>query len=209
MTKVTRFSCCHQHFVPKGLSAPAPRLYICIKSWKKNVENQTSKRLANDRNDKRFLLTSKFCPLGLSALICGYIHLLNHEKMCMESEVEEILLQQMTIVMRPSCWHKTFGPNGLSAPAQGLCLNFFSSITADFNIFSALRWAIQDQWSSGFSIPQELHQPNDFECFKNETLCQDQPNCCCIQMWKSVSECGNRILHAFSMKNNPDLSFNK
>ena len=29
-------------------------------------------------------------------------------------------------------------------------LNFFSSITADFNISSALRWAIQDQWSFGF-----------------------------------------------------------
>ena len=56
----------------------------------------------------------------------------------------------MTIVMRPSCWHKKFGPNGLSAPAQVLCLNFFSSITVDFNIPSALRWAIQDQWSSGF-----------------------------------------------------------
>ena len=63
-------------------------------------------------------------------------------------------LQQMTIVMRPSCWHKNFGPNGLSAPTQGLCLNFFSSITTDFNISSALRWAIQDQWSSGFSIFQ-------------------------------------------------------
>ena len=57
-------------------------------------------------------------------------------------------LQQMTIMMRPSCWHKNFGPNGLSAPAQGLCLNFFSSIAAEFNMSSALRWAIQDQWSS-------------------------------------------------------------
>ena len=56
----------------------------------------------------------------------------------------------MTIVMRPTCWHQNFGPNGLSAPAQGLCLNVFSSITADFNISSAIRWAIQDQWSSGF-----------------------------------------------------------
>ena len=56
----------------------------------------------------------------------------------------------MTIVMRPTCWHQNFGPNGLSAPAQGLCLNIFSSITADFNISSAIRWAIQDQWSSGF-----------------------------------------------------------
>ena len=52
--------------------------------------------------------------------------------------------------MRPSCWHQNFGPNGLSGPAQGLCLNLFSSITTDFNISSALRWAIQDQWSSGF-----------------------------------------------------------
>ena len=65
----------------------------------------------------------------------------------------------MTTVMRPSCWHKNFGPNGLSAPAQGLCLNFFSSITTDFNISSALRWAIQDQWSSGFTnfMPEYLH----------------------------------------------------
>ena len=55
----------------------------------------------------------------------------------------------MTIVMRPSCWHKNFGANGLPAPAQGLCLNFFPSVTTDFSISSALRWAIQDKWSSG------------------------------------------------------------
>ena len=36
-----------------------------------------------------------------------------------------------------------FGLNGLFAPARGLCLNFFSSITIDFNLSSALRWAIQ------------------------------------------------------------------
>ena len=30
-------------------------------------------------------------------------------------------------------------------------LNLFSSIITDFNISSALRWAIQDQWSSGMS----------------------------------------------------------
>ena len=29
-------------------------------------------------------------------------------------------------------------------------LNFFSSITSDFNISSAHRWVIQDQWASGF-----------------------------------------------------------
>ena len=57
----------------------------------------------------------------------------------------------MTIVMRPTCWHQNFGPNGLSAPPQGLCLDVFSSITADFNISSAIRWVIQDQWSSGLN----------------------------------------------------------
>ena len=51
------------------------------------------------------------CP----PLSCGYIHLLNHEKMSMKSEVE-----QMTKVMRPSCWHQNVGPNVLSAPAQEL-----------------------------------------------------------------------------------------
>ena len=36
-------------------------------------------------------------------------------------------------------------------------LNFFSSITTDFNISSALRWAIQDQWSSGLLLsPKQL-----------------------------------------------------
>ena len=53
------------------------------------------------------------------------------------------------MVTRPSCWHKMFGLNGLSAPTLGLCLNFFSSITTDFNIPSALRWVIQERWSSG------------------------------------------------------------
>ena len=33
-----------------------------------------------------------------------------------------------------------------------LCLNVFTSITADFNISSTIRWAIQDQWSSGLKV---------------------------------------------------------
>ena len=45
------------------------------------------------------------------------------------------------------------GPDHL----HSIFLNFFSSITADFNISSAIRWAIQDQWSSGFLIyPSEI-----------------------------------------------------
>ena len=36
--------------------------------------------------------------------------------------------------------------------SDSIFLNFLSSITADFNISSALRWAIQDQWSSGWIV---------------------------------------------------------
>ena len=39
---------------------------------------------------------------------------------------------------------------GRLPPTLRLCLNFFSSITADLNISSALRWAIQNHWSSCF-----------------------------------------------------------
>ena len=75
MTEVTRCSCWHQNFVPKGLSVPALGLYTCIKSWKKYIyiyiksdyKEFFFKLVANDRSDKRFLLTSKFCLLRLSA----------------------------------------------------------------------------------------------------------------------------------------------
>ena len=36
--------------------------------------------------------------------------------------------------------------------SDSIFVNFFSSLTADFNISSALRWALQDQWSSSFSV---------------------------------------------------------
>ena len=104
MTEVTRGSCWHQNFVPKELSAPSLGLYTCIKSWKKLYKIIQRvfffvfcfKLVANDLSDKRFLLTSKFYPLvpwGCLPLICGCTHLLNHEKMCMKSEVEEILFK--------------------------------------------------------------------------------------------------------------------
>ena len=54
------------------------------------------KPVANDQSDKRFLLTSKFCPRGCLPLTCGYIHLLNREKMFIKSEAEEILFKLAT-----------------------------------------------------------------------------------------------------------------
>ena len=40
-------------------------------------------------------MTSKFCPLGLSVPDL-WIHLLDHEKMCIKSEVKEILFKLIT-----------------------------------------------------------------------------------------------------------------
>ena len=65
----------------------------CIKSDFKEI---FFKLVANDRSDKRFLLTSKFVSWGYLPLTCSYIHLLNHEKMCIKSEVEEILFKLAT-----------------------------------------------------------------------------------------------------------------
>ena len=45
-------------------------LYTCIKLWKKCIKSDFKEIfffVTNDWSDKRFLLTSKFCPLGLSA----------------------------------------------------------------------------------------------------------------------------------------------
>ena len=44
------------------------------------------------------------------------------------------------------------GPNH----SDSIFLNFFSLITADFHLSLALRWAIQDQWSSGFNSEQKI-----------------------------------------------------
>ena len=105
MTEVTRGSCWHQNFVPKELSAPFLGIYTCIKSWKNCIKSYKEffffcfKLVANDLSDKRFLLTSKFYPLvpwSCLPLICGCTHLLNHEKMCIKSEVEEILFKLTT-----------------------------------------------------------------------------------------------------------------
>ena len=161
MTKVTRCSCWHQNFVPKGFSAPAQGLYTCtcIKILKKKCIKSDFKEIffkliANDRSDRRFLLTSKFCSLRLSALTCGYIHLLHHENICIKSEVEEILFkipindhsdEAFTLTSR-------FWPKWVDCPCPMAMFYYFSSITTDFNISSARRWAIQDQWSSGFNI---------------------------------------------------------
>ena len=51
----------------------------------------------DDRSDKKFLLTSKLCPLGaVCPLPWGYIHVLNHEKNCIKSDFKNISLKLAT-----------------------------------------------------------------------------------------------------------------
>ena len=57
------------------------------------------KLATDDRRDKKFLLTSKHCPLGggtCMVLPRGYIHVLNHEKKCIKSDFKGISLKLAT-----------------------------------------------------------------------------------------------------------------
>ena len=55
------------------------------------------KLATDDRNGKKFLLTSKLCPLGaVCPLPRGYIHVLNDEKNCIKSDFKEISLKLAT-----------------------------------------------------------------------------------------------------------------
>ena len=73
--------------------------------WKKGKTSDFSetvvvydlKRATDDRSDKKFLLTSKLCPLGaVCPLPWGYIYVLNHENNCIKSDFKEISLKLAT-----------------------------------------------------------------------------------------------------------------
>ena len=72
-----------------------------------------------------FCSHQNFVPWDFLPLTCGYmyIHLLNHGKMYIKSEVEEILFKLETNDHSEEAFllTKTFGPNGLSAPTRSLC----------------------------------------------------------------------------------------
>ena len=58
-------------FCPQGVVSPCPgALYMCKimkKMYKIRLRKDFLKLVANDQSEKRFLLASKFCSLGLSA----------------------------------------------------------------------------------------------------------------------------------------------
>ena len=52
------------------------------------------KLATDDLSDKKFLFTSKLCPLGaICTLPQGYIDVLNQEKNCIKSDFKEISLK--------------------------------------------------------------------------------------------------------------------
>ena len=55
------------------------------------------KLATDDGSDKKFLLTSKLCPLGaVCPLPRGYVHVLNHDKNCTKLYFKEISLKIAT-----------------------------------------------------------------------------------------------------------------
>ena len=71
-----------------------------VKQWNfsETIVVYDLKIATDDRSDKKFLLTSKLCPLGaVCPLPWGYIHVLNHEKKkCIKSDFKEISLKIAT-----------------------------------------------------------------------------------------------------------------
>ena len=66
-----------------------------VKQWifSETIVVYDLKLATDDRSDKKFLLTSKLCPLGaVCHLPWGYIHVLKHVKICIKSDFKEIFL---------------------------------------------------------------------------------------------------------------------
>ena len=117
MGEVIRPFCWHQTFAPWGLSAPAPGLYTCIKSWKK---------LYKIRLQRDFFATCKKWPKWQGVPVdikissqevvspCpGAIYMYKiMKKNCIKSDFKEIFLKlvENDRVTRGFWWHKNFVP---------------------------------------------------------------------------------------------------
>ena len=106
-----------------------PRGYIHVlnhekKMYKIRLQRHFFKLATNEWSDKTFLLTSKLCPLGLSAPAPGLYTCTCKKswKNVLNQTLNRFFLnlQQLTKATRCSCWHQNFVPKGLSARAPGL-----------------------------------------------------------------------------------------
>ena len=84
MTRVTKGLCLYKNSDPKGLSAPAPGLYTCIKTWKIMYKIRLQRYFfeINGQSDKVFLLTSGFCPQRGVCPYPGTIYMWKNIKKC-------------------------------------------------------------------------------------------------------------------------------
>ena len=85
MGKEERPFCSHQNFFPA-------RGYIHMVKHEKNVHKIDLKAIffipaTNGQSDKGFLLTSKVCPQGLSALALGLYTYIESFKKCIKSDL--------------------------------------------------------------------------------------------------------------------------
>ena len=111
MGKVTR----HQNFVHKGLSAPAPGLYTCGKTFKNvykiRIKREIFLKLAtNGRSGKGFLLTSKVCPQGVFCPCPGAIYMYKVIKNVYKIRFRRDHFEICNI--RAFCWHQHLSPSG-------------------------------------------------------------------------------------------------
>ena len=101
--------------LPKGLYAPAPELYTCIKPLKMYIKSDCEEiilKLATyGQREKAFLLTSKFCPQGV---VPGLYTCIKSFKMCLKSYFKEIVLKLATNGQSDKvfCWHQHLSPGG-------------------------------------------------------------------------------------------------
>ena len=70
---------------------------MCIKSEFKQICLKVS---TNSQSDKGFLLTSKVCPQGVSAIAPGLYTCIKSIEMCIKLDFEEIILKLATYGQR-------------------------------------------------------------------------------------------------------------
>ena len=146
-------------FCSQGVVSPCPGTIYMYKIMKKLYKIRLQRDFFLNlwqmtEVTRGFCWHQNFVSWSWLPLTCSYIHLLNYEKMCIKSEVEEILFKLATNDHSDEAFPLTskFWLWWVVCPCPRAMFYFFSSITTDFNISSAFRWAIQDQWSSGFKI---------------------------------------------------------
>ena len=150
MGKEKRPFCCHQNFVPNGLSAPAWD-YIHMVKHEKNVykirlQSNFFKPATNGQSDKGFLFTSKVCPQGIVCHWPGAIYIYkivkNVYKIGFFFTSPEPLGSQGELIVYPY--------SGVRCRCcRQQCLNIFSSETA---LPIKAKFYVESPWEGGTKV---------------------------------------------------------